>query len=170
MATVTTVTYAADSALAITLTGPLTTGLYRSSANFDNDSSSNFVDCLVGGMIGSAGTSWAAGETVNIYLMAAYSDTSTDVGGARDAAYAEGDGVQTADTDFIAANLGPLVAVIGLHATPTTDMDYHWGPVSVASAFGGVVPKNWHVLVHNNTSGSIDSGNINVQGITYTST
>lgn len=167
---VTTITYASDSSLAITLTGPLTAGLIRSSANFNNNSSSNYVDCLVGGMIGSAGTGWAAGETVDIYAMANYSDTTTDIGGARDAAYTQGDGVQTADTDLILANAGPLIAVIGLHATPTTNMDYHWGPVSIAAAFGGTVPKNWHILVHNNTSGSIDSGNINVIGVTYTST
>ena len=168
--TVTTITYAADSALAITLTGPLTTGAFRSSANFNNNSSTNYVDCLVGGMIGSAGTSWAAGETVDIYAMANYSDTSTDIGGARDAAYAQGDGDQVSDTDFILANVGPLIFSIGLHGTPTTNMDYHWGPVSIASAFGGTMPKNWHLLVHNNTSGSVDSGNINVIGVTYTNT
>lgn len=160
------VTYAADSALAITLTGPVTTGNYRSSANFDN-SSTNYMDVLIGGMIGSAGTSWAAGETVDIYVAANYSDTTTDIGGARDAAYAQGDGAQVADTDFILANM-TLLTSIGLHGTPTTDMDYHWGPIGVAQFFGGVLPKDFHLLIHNATSGSIDSGNINTIGVTYT--
>ena len=161
----TNIEYAADAAIAITLTGPLTTGLYRSSANFDN-ATTKYVDVLVGGMIGSAGTSWAAGETVDIYVSANYSDTTTDVTGARDGAYALGDGVQTADTDFIKANL-TLMTSIGLHGTPTTDMDYHWGPIGVAQFFGGVMPKDFHLLVHNNTSGSVDSGNINTIGVTY---
>jgi len=160
----TNIEYSSDTALAITLTGPLTTGLYRSSANFDN-ATLKYVDVLCGGMIGSAGTSWAAGETVDIYVMANYSDTTTDIGGARDAAYALGDGVQTADTDFIKAN-GQLMKSISLHGTPTTDMDYHWGPVGVAQFFG-IMPKDFHLLIHNNTSGSIDSGNINLIGITY---
>ena len=97
------ITYGADTAIAITLTGPLTTGAFRSSANFDN-ATSLYMDVLVGGMIGSAGTSWAAGESVDIYVMANYSDTTTDIGGARDGAYALGDGAQVADTDFILAN------------------------------------------------------------------
>ena len=165
---VTNITYSADTALAITLTAPLTTGLWRSSANFDN-SSTLYMDVLVGGMIGSLGTNWVAGDSVDIYAMANYSDTTTDVGGARDAAYALGDGDQTDQTDFIANNIGPLLFSIFPHDTETTNMDYHWGPVSIAAAFGGTMPKDFHILIHNNASGSVDSGNLNLIGVTYTS-
>ena len=159
------IAYSVDTA--ITWTDPtITAGQWSNSANFDN-SSLLYIDVLVGGMIGTAGTSNVAGETFDIYVMANYSDTATDIGGARDAAYAY-DGLQVPDTDFIENNIIPIHS-ISLHATPTTDMDYHWGPIGIGQFFGGVMPKDFNLLIHNNASGSLDSGNINLIGIHYTS-
>jgi hypothetical protein len=161
------ITYSSDTALTWT-DNTLAADAWSNSANFDN-SSTLYVDVLVGGFCGLDSTTAVAGETINIYAMANYSDTATDIGGARDAAYGF-DGLQVPDTDFIVANAGPLLAVIGLHATETTDMNYHWGPVSIAAAFGGTCPKDFNILIHNNTSADIDAGDINLIGITYTST
>jgi len=159
--------YAADSGLAITLTGPLTTDAARASAVFDN-TSTLYADVSVGGMIGSVGTTWAATESVDIYLIAQYSDTATDVGGGIGTGLGNGDADETADTDFVLANL-PLVASIRPEITaPTTNQDYHWNCGSIAAKNGGVMPKKFSLLVHNNTGGSVDSGNINVVGVTYT--
>lgn len=165
---VTKITYAGDSSLAITLTGPLTTGNFRASAVFDN-TATNYIDCLVGGMIGSAGTSWVAGDTVDIYLIGQYSDTATDVGGGIGTGLGNGDGAETEDTDFVLDNLPLLYSLSPEGTTPATNQDYHWGPVSIASIVGAM-PKKFSLLVHNNATGSVDSGNINVVGITYTTT
>jgi hypothetical protein len=161
---VTKITYSADTALTWT-DNTLSTGAFSNSDNFDN-SSLLYMDVLAGGFCGLDSTTAVAGETIDIYVMANYSDTATDIGGARDAAFAY-DGLQVADTDFILANCR-LLTSIGLHGTPTTDMDYHWGPVGIAQFFGGVMPKDFNLLIHNNTTADIDSGDINLIGITYT--
>ena len=158
--------YAADAAIAITLTGPLTAGSFRASALVENGTNL-YVDALVGGMIGSAGTSWAAGDSVDFYLIAQYSDTDTDVGGGIGALLGNGDAAEVLDTDFVIENLPLLHTIVPESVAVTTDQDYHWGPVSVARV-AGVMPIAWSILVHNNATGSIDSGNLNYKGITYT--
>ena len=166
MATVTNITYSADTALTWT-DNTITAGSWVNSANFDN-ATLKFVDVLAGGFIGIDSTTAVVGETLDVYVMANYSDTATDIGGARDAAYAF-DGLQVPDTDFIVANTTWMTS-IGLHATETTDMNYHWGPVGIAQFFGGIMPKDFNILIHNNTSADIDAGDINLIGITYTHT
>lgn len=161
--------YAADSALAITLTGPVTTGNFRSSAVFDN-STTKYVDVMIGGMIGSAGTGWVAGDTVDLYFMPQYSATSTDIGGAIGSAFTAGDGDQTEDTDFILANCTLMKSVSPQATTPATNEDLHWSVGGIAQFNGGIMPQYFSILLHNNATGSVDSGNINVIGITYTTT
>ena len=170
MATVTTITYADDAALAITLTGPLTTGTFRSSAVFDNKTTTNYMDVALGGMIGSLGTSWVAGDSVDIYFMPQYSATTTDIGGALNADFTAGDGAQTADTDFVLANCTLIKSVQPQATPPATNEDLHWSVGSLAQFNGGVMPPFFSILIHNNATGSVDSGNINVVGITYTTT
>jgi len=159
--------YAADFDLAITLTAPLTTGLFRSSAVYDN-STLKHPDVELGGMIGSLGTSWVAGDSADIYLLPQYSDTNTDIGGAINGDMAAGDGLQVVDTDFVLANLILLKSVSPQATTPATNEDLHWYVGGIAQFCGGVMPKYFSVMIHNNATGSIDSGNINVRGIYYT--
>jgi hypothetical protein len=156
--------YAADSALTWT-DNTLATTAWSNTANYDN-ATNLYVDVLVGGFCGLDSTTPAAGDTIDIYVTANYSDTATDVGGARDTAYGL-DGLQVPDTDFIQANI-ILIKSLGLHGTPATDMDYHWGPIGIAQFFGGIMPKDFQLLIHNNTGGDIDAGDINLIGITYT--
>jgi hypothetical protein len=163
---VTKITYSADTALTWT-DNTLAAGAFSNSANYSN-SSNLYVDVLVGGFVGIDSTTAVVGETLNIYVMANYSDTATDIGGARDAAYGY-DELQVTDTDFILFNC-TLLKSIGLHTTETTDMNYHWGPIGIAQFFGGVMPKNFNLLIQNNTSADIDAGDINIIGITYTTT
>jgi hypothetical protein len=163
------VLYSVDTPIAITLTAPLTTGLFRASAVVDNGTTL-YMDAQVGGMIGSLGTSWALGDTVDIYLVPTYSDTATDVGGGIGALLGNGDADEVEDTDFVKANL-ILIATVSPEVTaPTTDQDYHWFTGSIAQYCGGVMPKKWSLLIHNNTGGSVDSGNLSFRGITYTTT
>ena len=165
-----TTTYAADAALAVTAwTTTLAAGETATSAIFANGST-NYVDVLIGGALALDATTPVAGDTMDIYISGQYSDTATDMGGAIDALYGAG-GEEVVDTSFVRANL-TLLAVVSVEATtPATAQTYHWGPVSVAAAFGGVMPKNFMLALHNNTAGAIAAGcDVNTIGITYTST
>jgi len=162
------VTLGADTDVAITLTGPLTTGTFRASAVVDN-TGNLFMNALVGGMVGSAGTSWAAGDSVDMYGIAQYSDAANDVGGGIGALLGGGDAAVSEDVAFVLANLPMIYSLSPEIAAPTTDQDYHWFAGALARFFGGVLSKKWSILLHNNATGSVDSGNINYVGVTYTS-
>ena len=74
-------------------------------------------------------------------------------------------------TDFVKANLTLMVSVALETATPDTSQMYHWGPIAVAQFFGGVMPKEFMLLLHNNTGGTMVAGSdVNLTGITYTNT
>ena len=49
-----------------------------------------------------------------------------------------------------------LAAVMQVDAT-TSNVAYYFGPLSVASLFGGVVPKKFTVLVTHNTAVNLNS-------------
>lgn len=112
-----------------------------------------FVDVLVGGSIQvHATTGPAAGKTFNIYVYGQYSDTATDIGGAIGALFgATEDAEQTSGTDIEELNLVLLKVV----ATEAVNKTYHWGPVSIANAFGGTMPKKWGLIGYNNTGGAL---------------
>ncbi len=169
---VTKITYGADVALAVTAWGTgLTTGLAATSAIFDN-STDLFMDVLVGGEIDSATVTGtvAAGESYDIYIAGQYSDTVTDMGGGIDALFGAA-GQEVEDTSWVKANM-ILFASINPEATnPDTDLPqtYHWNPRSVAQYFGGLMPKAFLLLLHNNTGASMGATNtVNTVGVTYT--
>lgn len=167
MAVVTT-TYATTAACTVTNIESLTADAWASATQVDN-TSNNYVDVLVGGVMVTSATP-VAGDTINIYVAATYSDTDTDVGGAVDTTGAIGTATEvlTETTEFIKENL-TLLAVVT--ADTTSAEQYHFGPISVASAFGGVMPRKWTIIVHNNTTETMGTGNtIDYTGITYTST
>ena len=169
---VTTITHAADAALTITnwSTG-LAAGQFALSSVVDNDSDA-YVDVLVGGEIAfntDTGTI-VAGDSYDIYALAQYSDTATDIGGAIAALMGWGN-EEAEDTAFIKANLKNLICSISPQATtPDTTEDAHWGPIALAQFFGGVMPKDWGLMLHNNTTDStLGAGSTaNFIGITYT--
>jgi len=174
MATVTTITYGSDTALAVTAWATtLLTQESATSAIFANGSS-NFMDVLIGGEIDSATVTGvvAAGESYDIYISGQYSDTATDMGGAIDALFGAA-GEEVVDTSFVRANMTLVFSVQPEATNPDTDLPqtYHWGPVGVAQFFGGIMPKNFLLTLHNNTGASLGATNtINTIGITYTNT
>lgn len=173
MATVTTITHAADAALTITNWGTgLAAGQFALSSVVDNDTTA-YVDVLVGGGIAfntDTGTI-VAGDTYDIYVLAQYSDTATDIGGGIDALLGWGN-EEAEDTSWIKNNLILLTSVSPQSATPDTTQIAHWGPIGLAQFFGGVMPKDWGLALHNNTTDStLGAGSTaNFIGITYTNT
>lgn len=174
MATVTTITHAADAALTITnwSTG-LAAGQFALSSVVDNDTDA-YVDVLVGGEIAFKSDTGTiiTGDSYDIYVLAQWKDLATAIGGAIDTALGWGN-EEAADTAFILANLsGQLIkSVSPQSATPDTTEDAHWGPIALAQFFGGVMPKDWGLMLHNNTNDStLGAGSTaNYIGITYTS-
>lgn len=58
-----------------------------------------------------------------------------------------------------------LLSVIG--TDPTSNKTYYFGPTSIASAFGGMLPKSWGVFITQNTAVSLNTTGSN-HSITYT--
>jgi len=168
MATITTITYAADAALTVTAwTTTLAATEKATSAIYNN--SSGYVDVLVGGDIPTAATP-IAGNTWDIYVVGEYSDTATDMNGGIGTAFGANAEVAE-DTAYVKANSTLLTSVSPRLVTPGTALTYHWGPIGIAQFFGGIMPKNFMLLLHNNTAAAPSAlCTVNLIGITYTNT
>lgn len=141
------IAYAASSALTITLGGLATSSSHtagRESTAVDN-TSNKYLDYLLGGKI-KVGTSPTAGTEIRVYVYASINDTPTypDVFDGTDSA-------ETITADGAAGSALKLAATLFCDAT-TSDRDYWFGPVSVASLFGGTLPKLFGVFVTHNTA------------------
>ena len=124
----------------------------RSSAVIDNTSSNLYLDYLVGGTVES-GTSPTAG-TIEVWAWAILNDTPTypDV-------ITGSDANATITTRNILAGFGRLVA--SMPVTATTNVKYPFGPVSLASLFGGSCPEKFgFFVVHNTVAALASAGNV----------
>ncbi len=167
------ITYSADAAIAVTLwsTG-LGPGQFATSAIFDN-TSTLYVDLLVGGIIELGATTPVAGNTLDIYIGALYDkDVTTTPGGGIDSLMDPGTPAEEVeDTDFVLANLIPFQSISVEKTTPATAQGYQFNPQAVAAFFNGILPQKIYFLLHNNTAGTLVAGSaLNSVGITYTST
>lgn len=168
---VTSITYSADAAIAVTAWDTsLTTGLSATSAIFDN-TSTNYVDLLVGGIIELGATTPVAGDSLDIYVGALYDkDVTSTPGGGIDSLMDPGTpAIETEDTDFVRANLILFKSIQIELTTPATAQGYQFNPQGVAQFFGGVMPQKIYFLLHNNTGATLVAGSaLNSVGITYT--
>lgn len=110
----------------------------RESTAVDNKDVDSAIDCLVGGKV-TTGTSPTASKQIEVWLHGSYDDTEFS-GGATGS-----DANLTPD----AKSLLKLLTIIP--TVNTSNKAYHWGPFSVAQAFGGVVPVQWGVYIVHNT-------------------
>ena len=127
----------------------------------------------MGGTIDTAGTSAVLGDTYEIYVSASWDDdVASNLGGGIDTGFGPGDATITVDTEFVPSNMKLLTVVDFETVAVTTSQGYHWGPVSIASAFGGVVPQTFMLVLHNDGASALSAtGNVvNAVGIQYTST
>lgn len=137
--------YAASSALTITLASMATdsnllTG--RESTAVANGSNL-YLDYLLSGKI-TTGTSPTANKSIEVWLYGEVEDTPTypDVFDGTDSA----ETVTSADVKRAALRLAASI-----NTASTSNVTYWFGPVSVASLYGGRVPRNWGVFVTHNT-------------------
>lgn len=110
----------------------------RQGTAIDN-SASALMDALVGGKV-TTGTSPTASRVIEIWAFGSYDGTTYSAGaGATDANFSP-----TGEKSQMR-----LLAVIDTDAT--SNHAYEWGPVSVAAAFGGIMPAKWGVFFVQNT-------------------
>ena len=123
----------------------------RESTAIDN-TSTLALDYLVSGKI-TAGTSPTASRQIEVWAVGSWDGTNwPDVF----------DGTESAETITSADIKAAACRLLAVMATAnTSDRTYHFGPVSVAAAFGGVVPPKFVVFVVHNTAVALNatSGN-----------
>jgi hypothetical protein len=113
-----------------------------------NNVTDDAIDCLVCGKV-TTGTSPTADRQIEVWAYGSC-DGSLYSGGAT-------------GTD---ANLTPQAKSLLrlLTVIPTSNVSnqqYNWGPISIAQAFGGVVPRNWGVFIVHNTGVALNATGTN---------
>jgi hypothetical protein len=110
-----------------------------------DNTTNNDIDHLLSGKI-TTGTSPTASRQILVYLYA--NNTSS---GGTPAYPAVGTGISGADAGAVFNSSNVLASAVQLVAVLTTDntsdRSYTFGPISVASRFGGQLPKFWGVYV-----------------------
>lgn len=119
----------------------------RESTAVDN-SSNLYLDYLVSGKI-TTGTSPTTARSIQVWAVGSWDGTNwPDVF----------DGTESAETITSANHKNSVCRFLAEMATDaTSDRTYHFGPVSIASAFGGVMPKSFVVFVTHNTAVNLNS-------------
>jgi hypothetical protein len=142
--------YGTASDLTITLASMATdTNLLtgRESATIDN-SANLFLDYLVSGKI-TAGTSPTAARSIEVWAVGSWDGTNwPDVF----------DGTESAETITSADIKASVCRFVAAIATAnTSDRTYHFGPVSLSSAFGGVLPPKVVLFITHSTGVNLNS-------------
>lgn len=130
----------ANQSLSITLNG-LANDAKRESASIDN-STSCFLDALVQVKIATNASADSTGDKA-LYVYA----YGTSDGGATCSGNASGSDAAFGTDPQQLANC----RLIGVIYAPTQNKVYESDLMSVASAFGGLLPQRWGIIVHNKT-------------------
>lgn len=150
--------YGTSTAMTITLAS-LASGSARQSTAVDN-TSNKFEDAMVVADIKLATGTPAGDQCLYFFAFASEDGTNyTDNAGGTDAAI----------TLRVPSNLRPL----GVTYVPTSGgLTYKSAPMSVAAAFGGILPRKWGIVVYNQSGVALDAtgGNHSVRytGIYHT--
>lgn len=158
----TTVNYAANAAITMDLANLGSSATFaagRESTQIDN-TSNKYIDALVSGKI-SVGTSPTANTTIAVYVWGADTSLATT-------AIDVLDGTDSAETltNTGILNALKLGAAIAVPAT-TSDVQYEVLPFSVASLFGGVMPKFWGLYVAHNTGVNLRNTAVNTNSLEF---
>jgi len=138
----------------------LADGSYDGSASVTN-AVTLYMDVAVGGFI-TAGTSPTAG-TIDIYAYGTWDGGTTFTAGM---AGTDGDSPDTGEE-------GNLFFVASITNDTTSNHQYEWHCPSLAAVFGGVLPEDWGLVVHNQSNVALNAtaGNHEAKytGINFTS-
>ena len=161
MATVT-VNYSSPTTITLGLAStPLasstTTGV-RESTEIDN-TTNKYVDAIVQGKV-TVGTTPTTGKSIKIYVWGADTSLATLTYDQSNAAGLDAltgsDGDRTLTNAEILQSTLRLGAVISVVST-SSNITYPFAPFSVASLFGGVMPKFWGLVVQHDTVAALNA-------------
>ena len=158
----TTVNYAANATITMDLANLATSATFvagRESTQIDN-TSNKYIDALVSGKV-SVGTTPTANTTIAVYVWGADTSLATT-------AIDVLDGTDSAETLTNVGILGALRfgAAVSVPAN-TSDVAYEVLPFSVASLFGGVMPKFWGLFVAHNTAVNLRNNAVNTNSFEF---
>lgn len=122
----------------------------RESNEIDN-TTTKYNDALVQGKV-TVGTTPTANTTIAVYVWGAGTSLATTAI----------DVLDGTDSDETLTNTGVLYSALRLAATisviaTTSNITYNIAPFSVASKFGGVLPKFWGIFVTHNTGAALNA-------------
>lgn len=171
MATVLTTTYSSNTAITLDLSSLGSSATFvagQESGQIDN-TTNMYVDALVNvkGIIGHASTAPTIGQYIGVWVWGADTSLATT-------AIDVLDGTSSAETLGHVSVLNSLrLAGVASVTVATAALTYYIQPFSVASLFGGVMPKFWGLFVAHNHTGALGASNnslFSYNGITYTAT
>lgn len=132
----------------------------RESTAVDNTTNLD-LDHLLSGIITVSGTAPTVSRSINIY---AYAPISVASGTPTYPDVLDGtDSAETMTSANVMNSALRLVASITIDATASRP--YYFAPVSIASLFGGVLPKFWGVFVAHDTAQNLTSGTLSYERI-----
>jgi hypothetical protein len=171
MATILTTTYSANTAIALDLSSLGTSSTWVAGQQSDqiDNTSTMYDDCLVnvGGITGHASTAPTVGTVIGIWVFGA----NTSLGTTAIDVLTGSTAARTLGHQQVLNSL--RLAGTGVVTVNTAALKYWVMPFSVASLFGGVMPKYWGLFVAHNQAGALGASNnslFSFNGITYTST
>lgn len=166
-----TTTYSANTAITFDLSALATSATFvagRESTEVNN-TTTQYIDAIVNvdGITGHATTAPVVGQMIQLYVWGADTSLVTvpiDVL----------DGLDSAETLSHVAVLNALrFAAAPAVTVATAALVYYIQPFSVASLFGGIMPKFWGLYAAHSHAGALGASNnalFSFNGITYTST
>lgn len=122
----------------------------RESTEIDN-SSTKYDDALLSGMI-TVGTTPTVNTTIVVYVFSRIDQDAPTYPDVMDGT----DSDETLTSAGVGRGFLKQIATIDVDAT-TSNRTYPFGPVSVAQAFGGNMPKYWSLFVQNGSGVALNS-------------
>lgn len=170
MATVLTTTYSANTGISLDLSSLASSSTWvagQESGEIDN-TSNKYLDALVNvkGIVGHASTANTVGQELRVYVWGSQESLGTT-------AIDTLDGTTSAETMTATTTQNLRLAGTAVAVVTTADLTFYIQPFSVASLFGGIMPKFWGLFVTHNFTGALGASNnslFSFTGITLTST
>ena len=129
----------------------------RQSTAVDNETTDKYVDIVLGGSFTGPSTGSANG-VIEIYAYGSWDGGTTYTS---DATGTDGNLTLVAATKYV-------LHIVHVVVTNTTNGEvYKWGPISLASVLGGVIPAEWGLWGVHSAGGALQASTTKWQGIKY---
>lgn len=116
----------------------------RASTAVDQKDTDDAIDAMVGGLV-TTGTTPTASKQIEVWAYGTYDDTNFN------------EGITGTDANKTLVTKSTLRLLTVIPTTSTSNQAYYWGPYSVASAFGGIIPVQWGIFIVHNTVAALNA-------------